>query len=303
MSGLLASVLLAIQIHATGNCPSAADIAQRISPLLGDGAAASALDVATITHSADGTLLVSLDDSGGRPIGERRFPRGGNCGDRAETIAVTLAIWEAQIHPEIALRLDRLSPEAATPAVPAPPQVAIRTPVSEGVPSTRTALSLGAAVAGDWQSGAWAPAARLELGLGRVDARWRARLAAIGVGLHTQNVAAGQARWWRAAIALGADFDVARGRRWAVVLGGGALGGLVSISGAGYAVNRTSRSVDVGAEAGVRGEWRPGRVRPWLGVSVIGWLRRQALDLQGDATSSILPRVEPMMAVGADFVW
>jgi hypothetical protein len=303
MSGLLASVLLAIEIHASGNCPAGADVEQRIGPLLGAETAARTSDVATIKQSADGTLLVSLDDSDGRPIGERRFPRAGTCADQAERIAVTLAIWEAQIHPEIVLRLDRLSPEAGPASAPAPPAVTLRTAASSGAPPARALVSLGAAVAGDWQSGAWVPAVRADFGLGPTGGRWRARLSGIAVGQHTLDVTPGQASWWRAILSVGADYDVARGRRWAVVLGAGALGGLVSISGSGFALNQTSRSLDAGAELRARVEWRPGRVRPWVGASVAGWLRRQNLDLRGATTSSILPRVAPMLALGADFVW
>jgi hypothetical protein len=94
------------------------------------------------------------------------------------------------------------------------------------------------------------------------------------------------------------------------VLGAGALGGVVSIEGAGFAVNRATRSIDLGGEARARLEARLGRrgqvhvdVRPWLGAAVAVWARRQALDIQGTATSSTLPRAEPAAALGVDFVW
>ena len=303
MSGLLAAALLAIEIHAPGNCPGATDIQQRMGPLLETGKAASVVDVATIKRAADGSLLVSLVDPDGRAIGDRAFSHGGTCRDQAETVAVTLAIWEAQMHPEIALRLDRLSPELAAASAPAPPPSRTRELVVAGMPAARTSLSLGAAVAGDWQAGSWAPGARIELGLGRAGGRWRARLAGLGTGRHTLDVAPGQATFWRASLFLGAEYDVARGSRWAGVLGCGAVGGVVSIDGAGYAVNRASRSVDAGGEVRARGEWRPGRMRPWVGISIAGWLRRQNLDVRGATTSSTLPRVEPMVVMGADFVW
>ena len=302
MGGLLATLLAAIEIHAAGDCPGAADVERKLAPLLEAGTAASASDVATIKHGADGTLLVSLDDAAGRLIGDRRFPRAGTCSDQAETVAVTLAIWESQIHPEIVLRLDRLS-AAAAPAAAAPAAVVVAPLPAASAPPTRTVLSLGAAAAGDWLPGSWAPAARLELGLGREGGRWRARLAGLGFGRHTLDVSPGRATWWRAALSLGADLEAARGPGWAFVLGAGALAGVASIAGIGYAVNHTSRSVDAGGELRARGEWAPGRVRPWVGVSLAAWLRRQTLELEGMATSSALPRVEPAVAVGADFVW
>jgi hypothetical protein len=297
----IASLLLAIEIHGSGDCPGATDVQRQLGPLLGAQTAAGPSDVATIKHGTDGTVSVSLADVGGRPLGDRRFPRAGTCSDQAETVAVTLAIWEAQIHPEIALRLDRLSPEIA-PAAPVQPDPTTLSRVSEP-PRARTSLSLGAAVAGDWQPGAWAPAGRAELGVGPAGGRWRARLAVTGVGLHGRDVSPGRASWWRVFLSAGADYDVARTRRLAVALGAGAVGGVASISGSGYAVDRTSRSLDAGGELRARGQWAAGRVRPWLGVSVVGWLRRQSLELQGAATSAALPRVESLVALGADFVW
>jgi hypothetical protein len=298
MSGLLAALLVAIEIRAAGDCPAAAAVSRRLAPLMEAGAEAGSSDVATIAQGADGSLVVSLQDAAGRSVGDRRFPRGGSCGDRADTVAVTLAIWQAQLHPEIALRLDRLAPEAPPAAPPPAPVIVTRAPP----PPPASTLSVGAAVAGAWQSASWAPAARLELGLGRAESRWRARLAALGIGRHTQAVGAGQARWWRAGLSLGGDVDLARGRTWAVGLGAGAIGGVVSVSGAGFTTNRTSRSLDGGGELRARFELRPGRIRPWVGVSVVGWLRRQGLDLDGVPTSA-LPRVEPAVAAGADFLW
>jgi hypothetical protein len=293
-------LLLAIEIRAAGDCPGAADVERQLLPLLGDGEAAHVSDVATIERRADGAVTVSLADPTGQPIGDRRFPRARTCGEQAKTVAVTLAIWEAQLHPEIALRLDRLAPEAPPP--PKPDAAIVRQAAPVAVPPRRE-LSLGVAALGDAQTGAWAPAARVELGLGRPGGRWRARLAAVGVARHTIDVAPGQATWWRTFAQLGADVDVARGARWAAVLGAGGVAGVVSITGQGFAENRTSRSVDLGAEGRLRLEWRPGRVRPWMGGAVVGWLRRQSLDLQGGSSDASLPRVEPMAALGADFVW
>ena len=105
---------------------------------------------------------------------------------------------------------------------------------------------------------------------------------------------------------LGADVDVARGQRWAAVLGAGVLGGIVSLAGSGFPVDRSTRSIDLGGEARGRVEARVGAtgwVRPWLGAVLAVWGRRQALDIQGSATGAALPRAEPMPALGVDFAW
>jgi hypothetical protein len=165
---------------------------------------------------------------------------------------------------------------------------------------------MGVAAIGDLQSGNWAPGFRAELGLGPAGARWRVRAALAWVGRHELDFPPGRVLWWRTFMGLGADIDVARGQRWAAVLGAGALGGVAWIAGSGFAVDRTTRSIDLGGEARVRLEARLGdraRFHPWLGATVAVWARRQALDIQGASSSSALPRAEPMAALGADFVW
>jgi hypothetical protein len=295
MVGLVVSLAVAMEIHARGACPAAADIERRLAPLLGTGPDAHTTDVATIDRGADGALTVALDDAHGASIGARRLPTAGTCRDQAETVAVTLAIWEAQIHPEISLRLDRLSTGGeAAPTIVAAPGPA---------PPPAATLSLGAAVAGDWQEGTLAPAVRVAFGYGRVGSPWRARLALAGVGRHALDVAPGKARWRRAFAALGVERDLVRAGRWSLALGAAVVGGVAAISGAGFAVDHDTLSLDLGGEASLRVAARAGRLQPWLGVSALGWLRRQQLELQGVATTSALPRWEPMAALGADFLW
>jgi hypothetical protein len=303
MGALLATLVLAIEIHASGDCPVAADVERQLAPLLGDAGAAGTSDVATIKRRPDGSVSVSLADTEGRGIGDRQLPRARSCGDQAETVAVTLAIWEAQLHPEIALRLDRLSPEPPPPVAAPTPEATLVRPAPPAQRAPRTTIALGVAAAAVAHSGGWSPGARVELSAGRPQARWRLRVAAVGVGRDTVDVSPGQARWWRAFLVVGPELDVARGRRWAFVASAGAAGGVASISGTGFDVNRQTLSLDVGGELGARLEWRRGRLRPWLGASAVGWARRQTVDVQGVSAGSELPRVEPMAALGADFVW
>ena len=46
-----------------------------------------------------------------------------------------------------------------------------------------------------------------------------------------------------------------------------------------------------------------GSFRPWLGAALVTWLRRQTVEVTGDAASAALPRLEPLIALGADFSW
>jgi hypothetical protein len=286
-------VALALEIHATGDCPGAADVERQIGPLLGDGAAAR--DVAMISLGADGSVSLALADANGQAIGARTLPRARSCDDQAKAVAVTLAVLEAELHPQVSLGLERLAPEPQLTAV------AVAGPAPAPAPARELAVGVGAFV--DREAGGWAPGGRLELAMGTVGSRWRARIGGAAVGPHEVDVASGQASWWRAFGQVGADVDVLRGRRSAFTLGAGALGGIVSIAGEGFAVDHSTRSFDLGAEARARVTVRAGRTRLWLGAAIEGWARRQALDLNGASTGAALPRVAPVAAAGAEFLW
>src|SRR4051794_1328834 len=106
MSGVVVVLLLALQVQATGRCPTAHDVERRLAPLLPPGLESSRRDVAQIDEDADGGLTLTLAQFDRGTITRRQLPPAASCADRAETVAVALAIWEAQIHPEIPLQLD-----------------------------------------------------------------------------------------------------------------------------------------------------------------------------------------------------
>jgi len=313
---LVALLLLALKVQAAASCPTASDVQRELQPLLG-GQEVAARDVATVALAADGSVALSLIDPTGQAIGARTLPRAGSCAEQAKAVAVTLAVWEAQLHPEVSLGLDRLAsarpvPAAAPASATADGELATVVRAPSAVPPRARAPgpsfegTLGATILGDLQADAWAPGARLEVALGPVGARWRARLAATWVGRHRLDLPPGRVSWWRAFAQLGADADLARGDRWGVSLGAGVVAGVVSLEGHGFPIDRSTRSLDLGGEARLRAEARlgdGGRLRPWVGALVAVWARRQGLDIQGLTTSAALPRAEPMAAAGADFAW
>jgi hypothetical protein len=296
----LISVWLAMDIHGGGACPTADDVERKLAPLLAPGFEAHTADVVTVEEGADGTVTILLDGADGGAIAHRLLPRAPSCAEQAERVAVALATWEAQLHPEIALRLGQLAPATEAPPVPAPAPAAVVRALLPPAASTRVA-SLGVATLVDWQAGWLTSGARIDLTLGPAARSWRARMGFVGVGSHAETVAPGEGRWWRAYLTMGADVSLALGERWAAVLGVAAAGGVVNISGSGYQNDRTARSVDLGAELASRLEWRRGQLRPWLGVALAGWARRQDLVV-GSQVMSTLPRAEPSLALGVDFV-
>jgi hypothetical protein len=303
MSGLVFSLWLTMQIQGAGSCPAAGEVEGKLAPLLPPDFMESSADRAVIAEGADGALSVSLARPDGRTVGQRRLPRAATCAEQAETVAVTLAVWEAQIHPEISLRLDGLTAAPSSAVVAVPPsnrELALRAPI-EPRHTKVTTWAVGAGLVGSWQPGSVAPGGRLDAMLGAVDRPWRWQLSLAGLGKHTLSLGPGQANWWRVYLALGADYALPLGRRWALALGAAGVAGLATADGSGFSTDRTARAVDLGVEGMLRVEVRLGAVRPWLGLTLVTWLRQQTLEVTGTATSVVLPRAEPMIAVGADF--
>jgi hypothetical protein len=305
MSGLVVSLWLAIQIDGAGTCPTTTEIQRQLAPLLPSGGAIDLSDRARIAESADG-LDVALARSDGRTVARRRLPRSGTCAEQAETVAVTLAVWEAQIHPEIALRLDRLgaTPTAGTAATvgragAAPTVARAAEPAAQG-PGL---FAVGAAVVGSWQPGSIAPGGRVDVTRGTAGGSWRARLSLAALGRHTMSLPPGEATWWRLYAAAGTDYVLSIGAGWQVTLGAAGVLGAVMAAGSGYSNDRTTRSADVGVETLARAELPRSALRPWLGVALLTWLRRQDVVVTGQGASAALPRFEGVLALGADFCW
>lgn len=112
MSGLVVALWLAMQIEGAGSCPAAAEVEGKLGPLLPPDFAVGSSDLVILAEGIDGAVSVSLLRPDGRTVDRRRLPPSATCAEQAETVAVTLAVWEAQIHPEISLRLDRLAAPA-----------------------------------------------------------------------------------------------------------------------------------------------------------------------------------------------
>lgn len=294
---------LALQIQGTGDCPTAGEVEGRLGPLLPAGFASLSADQAVMVENGDGTLSLSLVRPDGRTVGSRRLPRAASCFEQAATAAVTLAVWEAQIHPEISLRLDSLRATPASDRTGAASPAVIHRAVEPAITPTKT-LAVGAGLLGSWQPGSLAPGGLVDATLGTRDRGWRWRLSLAGIGQHRLSLPPGDADWWRLYTALGADYALRAGGRWSFALGAAGVVGMVSASGAGYSSDRTARSLDLGAQVSLRVELRLGAIRPWIGVAWLAWLRRQKLEVTGAGTAVVLPRTEPLLAVGADFfVW
>jgi hypothetical protein len=293
------------EVRGAGSCPSAAEVAARLGPLLPweRGAADARADVVELT-SAGGVTIVRLRDPDGNVVDERTTAAA--CDERAAEIAVLVAAWEADLHTHLAFP----PPAAARAKPPTPPAAAPRATISQETKpapaaTTRTTVSLGAAVSmvappsqglapAGWVEGTWGRGAT---------PTFRGRLSLGATGAHEIALAPGTVTWRRAAIGLGAMAGFGSARAHAALRAGALLGAIMS-RGSGFDVDQSATSWQVGADAGLRGELAlTPRFAIWADVGLAGFPGRQRVAVHNVAQTAALPRWEAQAGLGASFLW
>jgi hypothetical protein len=304
-----------VAVRAAGDCPSAAAVREKLGTLLGAGDPARAPDLAEVDVLGS-TLAISLRRASGEIVGDKRLPATAGCAARAESAAIVLAAWEAQLGdhaaPELvppvtpppiadagspaetaasALPAARPSPGAA-PAVVGGPGGA----VSPGAEPRRWGVSPGGSLLASIDGDDTALAATAEAALSRRGSRLALGAGAMFVSSHAASVSPGIGTWRR----FGAVIDGRWRARWSGLwLEARAGAGLtvLAISGSGLAQNGSGTAFDPGAVAGLRLGLTGGPATPWVEIGTTVWPRRQILDVRGGGAAD-LPRFDALLGVG-----
>ena len=104
-----------VRITGDGGCPTTAEVDARVRALLPAGSEQDEQDVATLEQSLS-HVRVSVRRPDGTILGERKFDRAHTCAELAAAVALVIATWESDVHPEFALGL----PVPAEQASPSP---------------------------------------------------------------------------------------------------------------------------------------------------------------------------------------
>jgi hypothetical protein len=298
-AALTAILGAAIAVHGVARCPTAADVEAALAALSSPVAATPTGDWADIAPDGD-SIRVRLLQADGTLLAEKRLAPA-SCRQQAETAAVVLAAWAAQFHPEVALSFE-------TPP-PAPPVVDHRTPTLSAVPPPPAprdhdplVLAVGAGALASVQRDSLAPAGAIEALVYGRRSGWGAKVTLRGAGTHRLAFGPGEAAWHR----LGASAGVLRRHAWRRVsaeAGVDLVTGAVFVEGDGYTVPRSSRSWDFGAEVGARLGLVLGRIEPWVGIGLCGWLRPQVIEVAGISGQDRLPMLEARVGIGARVAW
>jgi hypothetical protein len=305
-----------IRVEGTTTCPTPEMVATRLTAFLppSPGGAlandAGAPQRARLIQEGD-ELVVELQGQAGDIAGTRRFTRSHTCDALASAVAVSLAVWVSDVHPEFsATRLTPIvprGPAGTTPDPGAPPMAAVAPAApARGAASQDwrfgggVALGFGGSVdipvaAADVLIAAWARPPR---------ARTYLRAEVEGQSERQVTLQEGKGVWrrWIMGVglerALAVDRDASDGG-WLRAAGMARLA-VLDLHGEGFPTNHRDRVLDAGVAAGVRAVRASGSWAPWLELSAALWpIGHDAVA--GAATTGVqrLPVFETFVRVGA----
>ena len=299
MLGIALSLALGLlTLDADGNCPSAAEVAAALAPLL-PSPAVRARQHAVIS-SDDKALTLRLLGESGELILARQIDEV-DCRERARAVAVVIAAEERELSALPPIPPPAAPTLAAAPASASADSLTVTVARRPTRPRERPAYELSAAfvssISGDGQ---FAPGVTAAVALGRHDGAFAARIALRGDGERALALGGGEAHWTRISLSAGALYRLRHGR-WDFDVDAGFVAALLLVQGSGYADDQSAINFDPGLEAGVRLALRWRFLTPFVGAALSGWLRGQQVATNASAAQTEIPRVEVALTVGAGF--
>jgi len=237
----------------------------------------------------DGTLL-----------SEKQLAAELSCAAMAETVAVVLAAWAAQLQADMPYAFEtpfraekQGNPEQPVVAAELPPPAPAARPWNGTV---------GAGLFASFQPVTFAPALAIDVRARRADGSWGGKLALFGTGAHVQALDPGSATWRR----IGASAGILHHQSWRSLSldeGVDLVPALLFVRGRNYTEGHSTQTWDLGATAGVRLGLALGRAEPWIEVGATGWLRSQVIEVTGIEQQRTLPRFEAQAGAGIAVHW
>jgi hypothetical protein len=294
-------VLAQTLVTSAQDCPAASSVEARVREVLGLRAGSPAFEERATIDRDGASLRVTLRTHDGRVLGDRRLQADGSCQDLVGVVAVVLAAWLSDVHPEFVGALPAPAPLPAPPSAPAP-----IAPPGESIEARRPPRQwvLGAGIGADFSS--LAPAPFVALGVGWIPERsgLGAALAATLVGARSEDLSTGSVRHWRWPLELGPVLRVPVGSA-ALDFGAGAALAWLHLEGSGFASSASHDAFHAGGFISTRISMRSDRFAPFAEVTGVFWGSTQAFVRRGpDELAVTLPRVEAYVAVGSSWrVW
>jgi hypothetical protein len=289
---LLLLAASAVEVQSTTDCPSSAEVSERLRPLLppareaAEAAHLAQIDVGEAPADQVADLRLRLLRADGHVIGDRRVPAQATCQETADAVAAIIAAWETTSPPALAIK------ESATGNV-----VTAATPAPVVTPPLPFQLHAGAA-AGAALIGGMAGSGSLELLFGRAMSRWQLRLAAATESARRIELGPGQVDWQHTGFVAGVAVRT-RHPVWLLAFDAGPSLGWATLQGSNFwKTYPRQRSFEWGADGGLRaGRWF-GRLAVWAEARAAVWALGQRARLGGSSDTADLPLVDVALRLG-----
>lgn len=308
-----------MSITGDSNCPDPQQVAARVQQITGDQLDAARLNVQL--RVVGDQLSVSLFAADGAELATRSVPLDPDCTALAQAAAVLLVTWISDEHPEFlnhpALPATPTAPlptpsvvpsvvPSAAPA-PAPPPVPVPVPALSASASRaasppasarrlqRLAIAVGAGATFDANGAVFG---------GALSAAWDPVTAGLGVEFSVHSSLAQSVRFSDQSLryfrwpALVGPFFRFRAPSVMLDLQGGAGLAWFHVAGAGFARDSSASDLSYAAFLGVRILPSSGRLRPFLQVAPIYWLKAARARQRNPDFEQALPRAEMRLEVG-----
>ena len=276
----------------------------------------------------DGAWLeLTLTGADGTSLGERRIDANEECAVLSHTVAVVLATWLSDEHPEYVVALPTVDAAQATvptptneaprtpappanPQAPSPPTVAVLPVQARGralsAAGAREAhhLALSAALGGALGSSEFAPSASLGLSLDPGIQGLGVDLAAAWVAARSEPLAAHSVSWSRWPVFLGPYLRLVT-RVGRFDLGAGGTLAWLRLEGRDFSPNVATSHAAFGSYAALRFLPRAGAWQPFVLVMPALWFGRAtafASGTNGAAADATLPSIDLLFAAGMRFL-
>lgn len=314
-SAIFVLVGLGLQVRGTTDCPKLDDVRARLSEMV-TFSDELRLEERALVERRDSIVRVALESADGRVIGERELAVDAPCEELAQVVAVVLAAWLGDAHPELVARLPpaltapsgpQSATEDATPAVPtssklpprAPaPKASEPLPASENVPRKERRLASAAALGASVGRFGAVPSAQVGLAWIGPDSGFGLGLSLGVSGAREQVLGGGVVRWSRWPLSVGLLLRSATERAALEVQAGPAVAWL-RLAGEGFAETASYQDLSYGGFAALRVGWRATALEPFIAVSSYLWLRRATAFVSGDAPRELnLPIAEMWVLAG-----
>jgi len=301
--------------QSTAECPDVAAVEAKLRQTLGLRDDAPLEQRVSVERQGE-QLHVTARGKDDRLLGERLLPVQGSCDDLAGAVAVVLAAWISNEHPEYLAALP--APEATAepapeaPAPPPPPTEPVRATQSTPPPVRDQArssaerkrsvaarhFSVAAALGADFSSSV--------VPLGSVSARWiperlglGGAVTAVVSGARRFELSKGGVSYFRWPLLVGPAFRFPIGATALDVHAGAALAWL-RIAGVSFSPPEQHDAVAAGAATSARLTIAAGAIRPFAELSAVFWGPTTAfIQRSGKEVRKNLPRVEVYAAFGA----